>query len=226
MNPKQIIRHARAEGRHVLLEDEAKEVLEATGLATARCYRVKTKSEAREVAARLGFPVVLKIRSPSILHKSDVGGVVLNLASEEEVARAYDRLLAIGLCHDPGAGILVQKMAPPGTELIVGVTTDQHFGAVIMLGLGGLFTEVLQDVNYRLLPIGPEDAKEMIASLRAYPVLAGYRGQEAVDLAAVEQVLLKVCALATEYPEIKELDLNPLVAYSEGNLVLDARIVL
>lgn len=196
------------------------------GLATTRCYRVKTEGEAKEVAARLGFPVVLKIRSPAILHKCDVGGVVLNLASEEEVTQAYDRLLTIALRHDPRAGILVQKMAPPGTELIAGVTTDQHFGSVIMLGLGGLFTEVLEDVNYRLLPIGSEDAREMITSLRAYSVLAGYRGQKPVDLAALEQVLLKVSAPATENPEIKELDVNPLVAYAKGNLVLDARMVV
>lgn len=123
MNPKEIFRRARGEGRCVLLEDEAKEVLEAIGLNVTRCYRVNTESEAKELAARIGFPVVLKIRSPLILHKSDVGGVALGLTNEQEVAQAYKSLLAVGLRHDPEACTLVQKMAPPGRELIVGVTT-------------------------------------------------------------------------------------------------------
>lgn len=226
VNPRELLRRAREGGKSLLLEDEAKEVLEAAGIATTRCYRVKSAEEAKAVATGIGFPVVLKVCSPRIPHKSNVGGVALNLASEEEVAEAYTRLLAIGRRYDPQVALVVEKMAPSGPELIVGVTTDHRFGSVIMLGLGGIFAEVAEDASYRLLPVSEEEAWEMIVSLRSYPVLAGYRGREAVDLAAVQQVLLKISALATENKEIKELDLNPLVAYAHRALVLDARMLL
>ncbi len=226
MNPQDLLKKAREEGRTFLLEDETKEILEAAGIATARCYRVGSLEEAKRVAFEIGFPVVLKLRSPYIPHKSDVGGVALNLSSPEEVARASERLLAAGRRYDPQAGLVLQKMARPGRELIIGVTTDSHFGPVIMLGLGGIFTEVLQDIVYRLLPITAGDAREMIASLKSYPLLTGYRGQKPVDLEALEKVLLKVSELVEANPAIKELDLNPLMGYSTGTLVLDARLVL
>lgn len=226
MNPEYIFRKAKEEGRTFLLEDETKEVLEATGIPTTRCYRVATLEEAKKKAAEIGYPVVLKLSSPQIVHKSDAGGVALNLSTEEEMASAFRKLLDVGRRYDPGAGVVIQKMARPGRELIAGVSTDKHFGPVIMLGLGGIFTEILQDTVYRLLPITDRDAQEMIVSLKSYPLLTGYRGQEPVDLDALRQVLLKLSGLVEAYPEIKELDLNPLAGYAAGVLVLDARLIL
>ncbi|MCL6448350.1 MAG: acetate--CoA ligase family protein [Armatimonadetes bacterium] len=226
MNPGDLFKKAKEEGRTLLLEDETKEVLEAAGIPTTRCYRVATPEEAIKKAAEIGYPVVLKIASPKILHKSDTGGVALNLSTKEEVAGAFERLLATGRRYDSGAGVVLQKMARPGRELIAGITADRHFGPVIMLGLGGIFTEILQDTVYRLLPIADRDAQEMIASLKSYPLLTGYRGQEPVDLHALRQVLKKLSGLVEAYPEIKELDLNPLAGYAAGVMVLDARLIL
>ncbi|MEW6275730.1 MAG: acetate--CoA ligase family protein [Bacillota bacterium] len=226
MNPGDLLKKVKEEGRTFLLEDETKEVLEAAGIPTTRCYRVATPEEAIKKAAEIGYPVVLKIASPQIPHKSDAGGVALNLSTEEEVAGAFERLLDVRRRYDSGAGVVVQKMARPGRELIAGITADKHFGPVIMLGLGGIFTEILQDTVYRLLPITDRNAQEMIASLKSYPLLTGYRGQEPVDLDALRQVLLKLSGLVEAYPEIKELDLNPLTGYAAGVLVLDARLIL
>ncbi|MGQ9825138.1 MAG: acetate--CoA ligase family protein [Desulfotomaculales bacterium] len=226
MNPEGFIRRAKEEGRNLLLEDETKEILEAAGIPTTRCFRVDTPEEAQKKAAEIGYPVVLKVRSPQIVHKSDAGGVALNLSTEKEVAEAFKKVLETGRRFDPGAGVVMQKMAPPGRELIAGITTDRHFGPVIMLGAGGIFTEILQDTVYRLLPIRSSDAREMITSLKSYPLLTGYRGQDPVSLDALKDVLLKLSRLAETCPEIKELDLNPLAAYPAGALVLDARLVL
>jgi acetyl-CoA synthetase (ADP-forming) len=226
VSPQELLRKAKEGGRNLLLEDETKEILEAAGIPTCRCFRVGTPEEARKKAAEIGYPVVLKVCSPLIVHKSDAGGVALNLATEKEVVEAFGELLAKGRRIDPGAGVVVQKMAPPGRELIAGITTDRHFGPVLMLGAGGIFTEILQDTVYRLLPVEPFDAREMIASLKSYPLLTGYRGQAPVSLDALKEVLLKLSRLAETCPEIKELDLNPLVAYPAGALVLDARLVL
>lgn len=222
----EILRKVMETGETLLLEDEAKGVLESSGIATAKCLRVTSPEEAAREAEKMSFPVVLKVCSRKISHKSDIGGVALNLASQEEVARAYERLLAAGRRHDPEAGLVLQKMAGPGRELIVGVTVDIHFGPVIMLGMGGIFTEILDDTTCRLLPITPDDARDMAASLRGYPVLSGARGQAPADLEAVQDLLARVSGLVSEHPEIREMDLNPVVVYPKGCLVLDARMVL
>lgn len=226
MSPQELVRKAKEEGHALLLEDETKEILEAAGIPTCRCFRVDTPEEARKRAAEIGYPVVLKVCSPQIVHKSDVGGVALNLSTEKEVVEAFGKLLAKGRRLDPAADVVVQKMAPPGRELIAGITDDRHFGPVIMLGAGGIFTEVLQDTVYRLLPVDACDAEEMIVSLKSYPLLTGFRGQAPVSLDALKDLLLKLSRLAETCPDIKELDLNPVAAYPAGVQVLDARLVL
>ncbi|MHB8917178.1 MAG: acetate--CoA ligase family protein [Desulfocucumaceae bacterium] len=226
MNPEEIFRRAREDGRSLLLEIESKEILESHGIATTGCFKVESPEEAREKAEKMGFPVVMKISSAKISHKSDVGGVALNLLSGEEVAGAYRRLISTAGRDDPGAGVVLQKMARPGVELIVGVTRDNHFGPVIMLGLGGIFTEVLKDFTYRMLPVSPWDARDMICSLQGYSLLTGYRGQEPADLDALQGLICRVSDLVAAFPDIMEMDLNPVAVYPDGYLVLDARMVL
>ena len=225
----EIIQQARARNRLLLTEIEAKALLSTTGVAVAQARLAQTREEALDLARATGFPVVLKICSPDIVHKSDVGGVRLNLASVEAVSRAFDEIVGTVTRAQPTAildGVSVQPMVRPGIEVIVGLTTDPQFGPAVMFGLGGMYVEVLKDVAFRLAPLSQWDAQAMIHELKSLPLLTGYRGQPAVDLAALERTLLQVSALAEAYPEIKELDLNPVFAYPNGCLAVDARVVL
>ena len=226
MKAGETIRLMREKGQTVVLEKEVKEVLELAGIPTTRCYAVESAQDACRQAEKIGYPVVLKISSLSLLHKSEIGGVVLNLTTPDDLSAAYEQLLDRGRKHAPHVGITIQKMAPPGVELIAGATTDPHFGAVLMLGTGGIFTELLQDMVFRMPPLPDADAIEMIYSLRGIPLLKGYRGRETSDIEAVRDVLLRLSELVIQVPEIKELDINPLVVYPRGVLALDARMVL
>ena len=225
----EIIQQARARNRLLLTEVEAKALLSTTGVAVAQARLARTREEALDLARATGFPVVLKICSPDIVHKSDVGGVRLNLASAEAVSRAFDEIVGTVTRAQPTAildGVSVQPMVRPGIEVIIGLTTDPQFGPAVMFGLGGMYVEVLKDVAFRLAPLSQWDAQAMIHEIKSLPLLTGYRGQPAVDLAALERTLLQVSALAEAYPEIKELDLNPVFAYPDGCLAVDARVVL
>jgi acyl-CoA synthetase (NDP forming) len=229
MSTTSIIDKAKAEGRKVLSEVESKQILEEAGLPVASARLAKTRDEAQKLAREIGFPVVLKIISPDLSHKSDAGGVKLDLKSAEEVASAFDEIMASVKAAAPNAtieGMSVQKMARPGVEVIVGVSQDPQFGPVLMFGLGGIFVEVLKDVAFRIVPITPRDARQMVREIKGYPVLEGVRGQEPADVAALEQLLLRVSEFAEQHPEIAELDLNPIFAYSDGALAVDARVVL
>lgn len=214
------------EGRRVLCEDEAKEVLRRAGIPVVPCRLAGSEDEAAVLAAACGYPVVLKVRSPLIVHKTEAGGVTLNLASEAEVRRAYREILSRAAVLDPGALVSVQPMAPPGREVIVGVTRDPHFGPVVMAGLGGVLAEILEDVSFRLLPLVREEAVRMIRSLRGYRLLAGYRGAPPADVGALADLLVKVSELVENRAEIAELDLNPVLVYERGLVVADARLVL
>src|SRR5260221_420284 len=223
------IQQARARNRLLLTEVEAKALLGAAGVAVAPAKLAQTREEAAALALEIGFPVVLKICSPDVVHKSDTGGVKLNLRSVEEVQTAFDAITTSIQEAEPSAvidGVSVQPMAKPGVEVIVGVTTDPQFGQTLMFGLGGVAVEVLKDVAFRLAPLTQRDTSSMIREIRSLPLLTGHRGQPAVDLAALERVLLQVSALAVAHPEIKELDLNPIFAYPDGCVAVDARIVL
>ena len=229
MSIASIIDKAKAEGRKVLSEVESKQLLEEAGVSTARARLAATREEAQAQARETGFSVVLKIISPDISHKSDVGGVKLDLKSAEEVGAAFDEIMASVKNAAPDAtieGVSVQQMARPGVEVIVGISQDAQFGPVLMFGLGGVFVEVLKDVAFRIVPITPRDAHQMVRDIKGYPVLEGFRGQEPADVAALEQLLLRVSEFAEQHPEVAELDLNPIFAYKDGALAVDARVVL
>lgn len=224
-----IVQQARSRQRLLLTEVEAKAFLNAAGVAVAQAKLAQTRDEAVHLAHEIGFPVALKICSPDVVHKSDIGGVKLNLKSEDEVSAAYAAITTAVRQAHPSAvidGVSLQPMAKPGVEVIIGLTTDPQFGPILMFGLGGVAVEVLKDVAFRLAPLTPRDASLMIREIRGLSLLTGHRSQPPVDLAALEQTLLQVSTLAEAHPEIKELDLNPVFAYADGCLAVDARIVL
>ncbi len=189
----------------------------------------KTEKEAAALAEQIGFPVVLKIVSPEIIHKSDAGGVMVNLKNVIEVQDAYRKILENAKKYNSKAridGVLVQEMAPQSTEVIVGAIKDPQFGQTLMFGLGGIFVELLKDVTFRVAPITQQDAEEMITEVNAYPLLKGYRNTPPADINAIVTVLLNTSKLIMNYPKIKELDLNPIMAYEKGAKTVDARIIL
>ena len=225
----EIIQQARARSRLLFTEVEAKALLSASEVPVAQARLAQTREEAVALARDIGFPVVLKVCSPDVIHKSDIRGVKLNLTSPAAVGQAFDDINKAVAQGQPAAtldGVSVQAMAQPGIEVIIGLTTDPQFGPLVMFGLGGVYVEVLKDVSFRLAPLSQNDAQNMIREIRSLPLLVGFRGQPAVDLVALEQVLLQVSALAEAHPEIKELDLNPVFAYPQGCLAVDARVVL
>jgi acyl-CoA synthetase (NDP forming) len=229
MSFETVLAQARAEGRTLLTEVEAKSVLQEAGVPVAPTLLARTREEAQAQAEQVGYPVVLKIVSPDIAHKSDVGGVKLNLRDAEAVGQAFDEIVANAQRAVPGAritGVAVQHMAPQGTEVIVGMTTDPQFGPVMMFGLGGIMVEVLKDVSFRLVPLEEKDAQQMIDEIKGRPVLSGVRGQPPADIEALKQTILKVSEFVQQHPEVRELDLNPVFAYPDGALAVDARIVV
>ena len=224
-----LIAKARSEGRVVLTEVESKQLLKQAGIDVVETRLASSKEEAVAISEELGFPVALKIASPDIVHKSDADGVRLELENTGAVARAYDAILQSARQQYPKAkimGVAVQKMARPGVEVIIGMSKDEQFGPVLMFGLGGILVEVLKDVAFRLVPLTKRDAAEMVREIKGYPVLEGYRGGEKVKIAGLEALLLKVSAFVEKNPEIRELDLNPVFAYSDGALAVDARVIL
>ncbi len=224
-----IIHQAKKENRKALLETEAKTICAEYGIPVNKFQLAKTEKEASTYADEIGYPIVLKIVSPDIIHKSDAGGVKVNLKNSQEVAATYRQIIENAKKYKADAkivGVLVQEMAPQSTEVIVGAIKDPQFGQTIMFGLGGIFVELLKDVNFRVAPITAEDAKEMITQLKAYPLLNGYRNTPPADIDALVSILCSVSRLVMENPEIKELDLNPVMAYPKGAKTVDARIIL
>jgi acyl-CoA synthetase (NDP forming) len=224
-----VIDRAKAEGRTVLTEIESKQVLGEAGIPTAGARLAATAEEAVAAAKELGYPIVLKIVSPDVTHKSDVGGVKLGLDSAEAVTAAFGEIVEAVKQRQPDAridGVAVQKMAPPGIEVIVGMSKDPQFGPVLMFGLGGILVEVLKDVAFRIVPLEPRDARQMVREIKGFPVLQGFRGQEPADLEALEKLLLTVSAFVEAHPEVEELDLNPVFAYKDGAIAVDARVVV
>jgi len=214
---------------HFLTEVESKELLGAAGIPVIPARLARTATEASSIATELGFPVVLKVVARDITHKSDVGGVELGLADVASVLAAYDRIMANAATAAPGTditGVSVQPMAHPGIEVIIGMTTDPQFGPVIMFGLGGIMVEVLRDVAFRLIPLDPRDAHEIVREIKAFQVLEGVRGRAPADIAALEQLVLDVSAFADAHPEVAEIDLNPVFAYEDGAVAVDARVML
>ena len=226
---EQIISAAKNEGRTLLTEVESKNLLMAEGITVTDAHLATDADEAAAAAEKVGFPTVMKIISPDIAHKSDVGGVVVGLADADAVRTGYEEMLRTVRESAPDAridGVSIQTMAEPGIEVIVGSTTDPQFGPVMLFGLGGVFVEVLKDVSFRIVPLASRDASQMIREIDALPILEGVRGQAGADLGALEQLLLAVSELIERRPEIAELDLNPVFAYPDGAIAVDARVVL
>ena len=229
MTGREILKKAKNEGRNMLTEIEAKELLKQAGVDVVDTRLATSKEKAVAISQELGFPVVLKIASSDVVHKSDAGGVKLGLKTAAQVGKAYDNIVKAIKKQFPEAkiqGVSVQKMARPGVEVIIGMSKDAQFGPVLMFGLGGILVEVLKDVAFRIVPLLPRDAKEMIREIKGYPLLEGYRGQEPVDVANLEKIILKVSDFVEKNPEVKELDLNPIFAYRDGAVAVDARVIL
>ena len=229
MADQRIIAEARSAGRTLLTEVESKELIGKAGVSVVDTRLATSKEEAISISRKSGFPVVLKIVSPDIVHKSDIGGVKLDLKTSKQVGEAYDDILEAVRQAYPDArlqGVSVQKMARPGVEVIIGMSKDAQFGPVLMFGLGGILVEVLKDVSFRIVPLVPRDAREMIREIKGYPLLEGYRGQEPVDIVNLEKLILKLSDFVEQNPEIDELDLNPIFAYSDGAVAVDARVIL
>lgn len=229
MTKAEIIGKARKEKRALLTEIEAKDLLKAANIPVVETKLATSKTEAVELAKKLGFPVVMKIVSPDVVHKSDAGGVKLGIQNGTQAGKAYSDILASVKKHYPKAkitGVSVQKMAKQGIEIIIGMTKDAQFGPVIMFGLGGILVEVLKDVSFRIVPMNKRDAAEMITEIKGFPILKGYRGQDPADIPYLEELIVKVSDFVDKNPEIRELDLNPVFAYKKAAIAVDARIIL
>jgi len=208
---------------------EARELLVGAGIPVADTRLARTQKEAVALSREIGFPVVLKVDSPDIIHKSDAGGVKLGLNNAAQVGNAYRQITAAVRQQIPRPrirGVTVHQMAPPGIEVIIGMSQDAQFGPVLMFGLGGVLVEVLRDVAFRIVPVTENDARAMIREIRGYQLLQGYRGQPAVDIPSLEQLLVKVSRFIAANPRVKELDLNPVIAYPDGAVAVDVRIIL
>ncbi len=225
----QIISEASAAARSALSEIESKKLLHSIGVPVAIPEHARTAADAVAAAGRIGFPVALKVLSPEVSHKSEVGGVELNLRSAAEVSAGFERIksnLAARMASARFEGVAVQPMAAPGLELIVGITRDERFGPLVIAGLGGIFVEVLKDTALRLAPVDADEARAMLLSLRGAVMLHGVRGESAVDIDAVADLIVTLSKFAADTPEVKEIDLNPVIAYGKGLSVLDARVLL
>jgi acetyltransferase len=227
----EVLREAESRGLETLGERQARTIAGACGIPLPRSVFAADEDEAVEVAQQIGYPVVLKISSDDILHKSDAGGVEVGLAGEAAVRAAFQRVVDSARAYKPEAaldGVLIQEMAPEGREVIIGVNRDPQFGPVIMFGLGGIYVEVLKDVVFRVSPLTIGDAREMIEGIRSSPILHAFRGRPQADLEALADCLTRVSQLAMDYPQISECDLNPLIVYPEGEgvIALDVRFGL
>ena len=218
-----------AKSQNLLTEVESKELLKKAGIPVVEAKLARSKKEAISISKEMGFPVVLKISSTDVVHKSDSGGVKLGVANATQVGKVYGEIISSIKRAYPEAqidGVSVQTMAPPGVEVIVGMSKDAQFGPVLMFGLGGILVEVLKDVSFRIVPVTERDAGEMIKEIKGYPLLQGYRGQKPASIPALEQLIVKVSQFVEKNPQIKELDLNPIFAYPDRAVAVDARIIL
>lgn len=229
MTGLEIIQKARDEKRSVLTEIEAKQILSEAGIHCTDTRLAVDKAQAVALSEEIGYPVVLKISSVDITHKSDAGGVKVNLKDKDAVEKAFDEIMESCTAACPDAdieGVAVQGMAKIGTEIIMGMIKDPSFGPVVMFGLGGVLVEVLKDVSFRIVPIEKEDAVEMVDEIQGKKLLEGYRGQDPADIPYLQEMLVKLSDFVDQTPGIEEIDMNPVFAYKEGAAVVDARIIL
>ncbi len=229
MTTAQILSKAREQKRTVLTEIEAKQILSEAGINCTTTVLATSKEMAVSISEEMGYPVVLKVSSVDITHKSDSGGVKVNLADKKAVEKAYDEIITSCRAYAPGAkieGVAVQGMAKVGTEIIMGMILDASFGPVVMFGLGGVLVEILNDVSFRIVPIEKADAEDMTSEIQGKKLLQGYRGQDPADVPYLQDMLVKLSEFVNETPGIEEIDMNPVFAYKDGAVVVDARIIL
>jgi acetate---CoA ligase (ADP-forming) subunit beta len=224
---REIFMKARAEGRDSLLYTESKELLELWGISTAPCKVARNKEEALRAARSIGFPVVMKVFSPDVIHKTDAGGVLNDLRGEGDVISAYESIENNMEKVRPPIrmeGVVIEKMCS-GVEIIVGVTRDPQFGHVILFGMGGTLVELFKDTSFRVIPIESLDAQEMIEEVKGFPLLGEYRGKKG-HIESLKDLLLKVSGLTVNYPQIIEMDMNPVFSSPRGSTVADVRILI
>jgi acetyltransferase len=226
----QVIAQAREQGLNVLPEFLSQDFARAYELSVPQTILARTSDEAVQAASKIGYPVALKLASPQVAHKSDLGGVALNLADPDSVRRTFlditSRITRAG-SDIHVTGCMVQAMAPPDAkEVIMGFQRDEQFGPMLMFGLGGVYIETLRDVSFRLAPLTLQDAAEMIREIRSYPLLKGVRGEQPVDFKSLEDVLLTLSQIAMDFPEIMEVEINPVLVSQSSALAVDMRISL
>ena len=228
---KKIFDKVKQEKRQNLLEEEGQEVLRAYGLPLPQSALAKTEQEAVKIAKKIGYPVVLKIASPQIIHKSDAGGVKVNIQNDKDVHSAFKEIIKNAKKYSKNAviqGVLVVEMVKGGKEMIIGSKQEPGFGPVLMLGMGGIYVEILKDVTFRLAPVTDKEAEDMIASIKTKKLLEGVRGEKPSDLAKLSECIQRLSQLVTDFTEIKELDMNPVLVMEKGKgcKILDVRIGL
>ena len=226
---RRILDQAKAAGRNALTAPEAKGICEAYGIAIPKEGVAANAAEAAKLASSIGFPVVMKIVSPQILHKTEAGGVVVGVKSAEAAQEAFNTIVANARRYKADAtidGVQVQQMLAGGQEVIIGAVTDPAFGKLVAFGLGGILVEVLKDITFRLAPATREDALSMLDSIAAAEILRGVRGSEPVNREALATLIVNVSQLVADFPEISELDLNPVFATTKGATAADVRVVL
>jgi acetyl coenzyme A synthetase (ADP forming)-like protein len=226
-----LLTRARDEGRYALSDFEARQIVQAYGIPVVPGDLARTAEEAVQIAEKVGYPVAVKIASPDVLHKTDIGGVILSLPDAEAVRQAFAQVASRARQYMPEAeiwGALVQAMVPRGREVIIGMNRDPQFGPLMMFGLGGAYVEALKDVSFRLAPLASEEAWEMMAEIRAHSLLKGVRGEPPADRSAIADCLLKASWLVSDFPDILEMDINPLIVHEEGSgaIAVDARMVI
>lgn len=231
MRVKNVFDRVKKENRRNLLEEEGYEILKAYGFSTPKNFLATNEEEAIKSSNEIGYPVVMKIVSPEIVHKSESGGVKVGIRNQDQARKAFNDILANVKSYNPEAtikGVLVQEMIESAKETILGSKRDPLFGPLIMFGLGGIYVEILKDVVFRLAPINGQDAKEMIESIKTIKLLKGVRGEEPSDLEGIEESLQRLSQLVTDFPEIEEFDMNPLLVLEKGKGVraVDVRIGL
>ena len=212
-----------------LTEAEAYEILSKYGIPVPKYSVVSSEEDALKIAKRLGFPVVMKIVSPDIMHKTDIGGIEMNVSNPEQIKKAYKNIIHHVMENKPEArihGMLFYKQAPKGVEVIIGMIRDPQFGPTVMFGLGGIFIEILKDVTFRVCPVTRADIEEMLTEIQGIKMLQGYRGQPRSDVNSIIDIILQISRMALDYPVIKGIDLNPILVYEKGALVVDAKVFL
>ena len=227
--PKGLIEAAIKEGRNSLLEHEADELTKSYGLRLPKAGLARSESDAVSIARKIGFPLAMKIVSPKILHKTDVGGVRLGLNSQSEVRRAFAEIMKNARkVSDRSAieGVYVQRMAEKAHEFVVGAIRDPQFGPAVMFGIGGIYVELFKDVTFRLAPLSLEEATSMTNDFKAAPLLRGFRGAKPLDVLSTARTIQTVGKMISENPLIESIDINPLLVYEKGAIAVDVRIIL